>query len=121
VGKMAKFALAQAMANDGKTDDAIALYQELAAMDNPIIAKDTINSDLAALYEKQGKKQEAADIYFNIAKSAAEAKDAEGKPIPMSQTARDAKEKLQELDPERAKEIVEPAPESPFGGMPSGL
>lgn len=117
VGTLSKFALAQAKADEGKTDEAIALYQELASMADPIIAKDTINFEMAKLYEKQDKKQEAADIYFNIAKAASEAKDAEGKPVPMTSTARSAKEKLEQLDPERAKEIKEPEPTSPFGGM----
>lgn len=124
VGKMSKFALAQAKAADGKTDEAIALYQQLAAMDNPIIAKETINFNLAKLLEAQGKKTEAADIYFNIAKSASEAKDLDGKPVPLSLTAREAKEKVTELNPEKAKEIVEPTPESPFGGgnsLPLGV
>ena len=42
------------------------------------------------------------------------AKDRDGKPVRMSQTATEAKTKLKDLDPERAKEIVEPEPESPF-------
>lgn len=115
VGKMAKFALAQARVNDNRLDDAVALFQELAKMDDPIVAKDTINFEIAGIFEKQGKKTEAADIYFNIAKAAAEAKDSEGKAITPSQTATEAKEKLAELDPERAKQIPEPAPSSPFG------
>lgn len=115
VGKMSKFALAQALATDGKLDESLSLYQELAGMNDPIVSKDSINFELAGLYEKQGKRQEAADLYYSIAKAASEAKDAEGKPIAMSPTARSAKEKLQELDPARAGEIVEPAPESPFG------
>ena len=114
-GKLSKFALAQAKASDGKTDEAVALYQELAGMSDAVIPKDTINMELAKLYENQGKKQEAADIYFNIANAAAQAKDSDGKPIPMSPTARDAKEKLEKLDPDRAKQIQEPTPESPFG------
>lgn len=115
VGKLAKFALAQVRAEDGKTDEAIAAYQELAAMSDPIVSKDTVNFALAGLLEKQDKKQEAADIYFNIAKAASEAKDSSGKAIPMSQTARDAKDKLTALDPERAKTIEEQKPDSPFG------
>lgn len=122
VGKLSKFALAQAKTGDGKTDEAIALYQELAAMDNPVVAKDTINFELAKLLEKQGKKDEAANIYFNIAKAASEAKDLDGKPVSMSTTAREAKSKLEALNPEKAKEIQEPAPTSPFGGgMPLGI
>lgn len=113
--KLAKFALAQTRVDDNRPDDAAALYQELAALEDALIAKDTINFELAKVYEKQGKKQEAVDIYFNIAKAASEAKDMDGKPVPIGETANNAKDKLKELDPERAKQIVEPEPESPFG------
>lgn len=109
VGTLSKFALAQAKAGDGKLDEAAALYQELANASDPIVAKDTINLNLAKVYEKQGKKKEAADLYYAIAKPASEAKDAEGKPVPMSQSANEAKEKLKELDPVRAAEIKDPA------------
>jgi lipopolysaccharide biosynthesis regulator YciM len=121
IGTLSKFALAQAKAADGKNDEAVALYQELASASNTMIAKDTINFELAQIYQKQGKTNEAADIYYNIAKTASEAKGLDEKPIPMSQTAREAKTKLEEINPERAKEIVEPAPESPLGGMPMGM
>lgn len=115
IAKLAKFALAQTKADDGKFDEAAAIYQELAAMPDAVVAKDTINFNLAKVYEKQGKKQEAIDLYFNIAKSAAEAKDADGKALPLTETARDAKDKVTELAPDKAKEIPESTPESPFG------
>lgn len=115
VGKLSKFALAQTRADDGKTDEAVSLYKELAAMNDSIIPKDTINFQLAKLYEKQGKKDEAVNLYYDIAKTAAEAKDAEGKAVPPTSTAREAKEKLTALAPEKAKEIPEPALESPLG------
>lgn len=121
VGVLSKFALAQAQTSDGKLDEAAALYQELAALENPILAKDTINFELARIYEKQGKKAEAADLYFNIAKAASEAKDADGNPVPLSQTAREAKDKVAELNPEKAKEIVEPPSAEPAGGLPFGM
>lgn len=114
VGTLSKFALAQAKAGDGKLDEAVALYQELANSSDSIISKDTINFELAQIYEKQNKKTEAADLYYNIAKNASEAKDAEGKPVAMTQTAREAKQKLEAINPERAKEIQEPEIESPF-------
>lgn len=119
-GKMAKFALAQTRVADNRLDDAAALYQELLAMQDPIVAKETINFELASIFEKQGKTQEATDIYFNIAKSASEAKDLDGNPARLTPTATEAKKKLGELDPERAKEIPEPTPTSPFGGLPIG-
>ena len=113
--RLAKFALAQARVDDNRVDDAIALYQELLSANDALIAKDTINFEIGKLYEKQGKKQEAADIYFNIAKAASEAKDLDGKPVTPTQTATQAKDKLKQLDPERAKQIVDPEPQSPFG------
>ncbi len=116
VGKLAKYALAQTRVSDNKLDEAITLYKELAAMNDPIVAKDTINFELAGVYLKQDKKQEAADLYFNIAKAASEAKDLDGKPVRLTETATDAKAKLKEIDPERAKQISEPAADSPFGG-----
>jgi hypothetical protein len=121
VGKLAKFTLAQTRVEDGKTDEAIALYQELSAMSDPIVSKETINFEIAKLYETQGKKAEAVDLLFNMVKTASELKDQEGKSVPLSPTAQKAKDKLKELDPEKAKEIPEPAPELPTGGgLPFG-
>jgi tetratricopeptide (TPR) repeat protein len=120
VGSLSKFALAQAFSSDGKTDQAVALYSELANAADSVVAKDTINFELASLYEKQGKKTEAADIFYKIAKDASEAKDTAGKPIPMSGTAREAKDKLANIDSKRAEEIKEAPPEMP-AGMPIGM
>lgn len=110
VGKLSKFALAQTRVEDGRLDEAAAIYKELADMPAPIVPKDVLNLELAKIYEKQGKKQEAVDLLFNLVKSASEAKDMEGKPVPLSPAAQSAKDKLKELDPEKAKEIPEPAP-----------
>ncbi|MBX3292821.1 MAG: hypothetical protein KF881_08015 [Acidobacteria bacterium] len=117
-GTLAKFALAQTRIADGRFDDAVTLLRELAASDDPIIAKESIQFELAKVLEKQGKAEEAADIYFDIAKAASELKDAEGKPKLFSDSATESKKRLEEIAPERAKEIVEPTPENPFGGMP---
>lgn len=116
VGKLSKYALAQTRVADGKLDEGVTMYQQLIAMDEPLVAKDTLNFELAKIYEKQGKVKEATDIYFEIAKKAAEAKDMDGKPARMTTTATEAKDKVKQLDPDRAKEIPEPSPESPFGG-----
>jgi tetratricopeptide (TPR) repeat protein len=105
VGKLSKFALAQAYANDSKFDQAATLYSELAGMADPVVSKESVNAALADIYEKQGKKQEAVDILFNLVKSASEAKDLEGKAVPLSTTANAAKEKLTQLDPEKAKQL----------------
>ncbi|PYS88919.1 MAG: hypothetical protein DMF62_08550 [Acidobacteria bacterium] len=117
VGSLSKFALAQVRAEDGKTDEAIKLYQELDASSDPVVAKDTIKFELAKLFEKAGRKDEAVATLFELVKAASEAKDPEGKSVPLTQTAQSAKDKLKELDPEKAKEIPEPLPETPGGAM----
>ena len=115
VGKLAKFALAQTRTDDGKPDEAVALYQELLATSDPLVSKDTITLAIANIYDKQGKKQEAVDLLFPLVKTASEAKDLEGKPAILSPAARAAKDKLKLLDPEKAKEIPEPVTETPGG------
>ncbi|MEP6704896.1 MAG: hypothetical protein ABJB34_08830, partial [Acidobacteriota bacterium] len=89
-------------------------------MPDPIVSKDTVNFELAKLYEKQGKKSEAVGVLFDLVKSASEVKDQDGKAVPLSPTAQNAKDKLKVLDPDKAKEIPEPPPEPPSGGMPFG-
>lgn len=118
VGNLSKFALAQARNNDGLHDQAAALFAELAASSDPTIAKETINWELAQVYEKQGKKAEAVEILFNLVKTASEAKDLDGKAVTLTATAQTAKDKLTELDPEKAKELPEPAPAAGPAGMP---
>ena len=118
VGSLSKFALAQTRADDGRADEAIVLYQELLNSSDSVVARETIQMALATLYEKQGRKQDAVDTLFALVKAAGEAKDLEGKPVPLNSTAQSAKDKLRELDPERAKEIPEPMPDTP-GGLTS--
>lgn len=113
VGSLSKFALAQAKQGDGKLDEAAALYNELSQSSDPVISKTTINFQLASIYEKQGKTDDAVNLYFNIAKTASELKDAEGKPVPPSPTAQQAKEKLQALNPAKAAEIKDAPPALP--------
>jgi tetratricopeptide (TPR) repeat protein len=118
VGYLSKFALAQAKNDEGKFDEAAALYSDLAAAADPVVAKETINLELAKIYEKQGKKPEAVQILFDLVKKASEAKDLDGKAVPLTATAQSAKEKLTELDPEKAKEIPEPALDPSASGLP---
>ena len=58
---------------------------------------------------------EAVEVLFNLVKAASEKKDLEGKPAILSPSAQAAKEKLKELDPEKAKEIPEPELDIPGG------
>jgi tetratricopeptide (TPR) repeat protein len=112
---LAKFALAQAKQADGKYDEAARLYSELAALNSAVVTPETANLYLASVYEKQGKKQEAADLLFNIVDASRKAKDQDGTPLPPSAAARDASEKLQKLDPDRYAKLT---PETPSGDIP---
>ncbi len=107
IGKLSKFALAQAKEAEGRYDEAVALYQELSSLPDAIISKETIEFNLARVYEKQGRRPEAAEIYYNIVKTANEAKTAEGNTLPQTQIVREARERLEVLDPDRAKELKE--------------
>lgn len=118
VAAWARFALAQARESDGKYDEAAAAYRELAAARDPkVIPADTANMRLAAVLEKQGKKQEAAELLFQIVKSAREARDREGKPVTPSASARAAEDQLEKLDPARHAQLPpEEKLDNPIGG-----
>jgi len=105
VAARARFALAQAKEADGQYDAAAALYTELARAQNRAVPADTANLRLATVYEKQGKRSEAADILFQIAKTAREAKGKDGKPVAQSAAAREAAQKLERLDPARHAQL----------------
>ena len=110
VATLAKFALAQAKEADGKYDEAAALYGELAKLNSPLITADTANLRLASVYEKQGKKKEAAEVLFNLIEPARKAKDKDGKPLPQSSAVREAAQKLEKLDPARYAQLTPDAP-----------
>lgn len=111
VATLSKFALAQVREEDAQYDAAAALYAELAKQTNAIITSDVANLRLAAVYEKQGKKKEAADLLFSIGEAARTAKDQEGKPQTPTAAEREAIDKLQKLDPARFAQLPpEPPP-----------
>lgn len=118
VGALSKFALAQEYGADGKYSEAEKLYKELIKLQDPVVSVETVRFELAKSLESQNKAKEAVALYYQIAKEAAEAKDPEGNSVPMSQSAREAKEKVKELDPEKAKEIPE---EQLPAGLPLGM
>ena len=105
IGVLAKFALAQAKEADGNFDEAARLYGEVAKLDSAIVTPDTANVRLAVVYDKQGKKKEAADLLFNIVDAGRKARDKEGKPVPESAAARDAAQKLLKIDPARHAQL----------------
>jgi tetratricopeptide (TPR) repeat protein len=112
VAVLAKFALAQAQEADGKLDEAAALYAEIAQLREAIVTPETANLRLALVYDKQGKKKEAADLLFNIVDTARKAKDKDGKPVPESAASREATQKLLKIDPARHGQL--PPPPSPM-------
>jgi len=105
VAALSKFALAQAKESDGQFDDAVKLYTELAKLNSPTVSAETANLRLAKVYEKQGKKKEAADLLFNIVDASRKAKGADNQPIPTSAAAREAADELQKLDPDRYTQL----------------
>ena len=112
---LAKFALAQAKEADGKYEEAAKLYSELAALDSTVVTPETANLRLTAVYVKLGKKKEAAELLFNMVDASRKAKDSDGTPIPPSAAAREAADKLQELDPDLYAKLT---PETPSGDLP---
>ena len=119
VAARAKFALAQAREADGELDAAAALYQELQNDKDKPVSDNTLNLRLASVYEKQEKKDAAADILFRMVKDARERKGKDGKTVPASAAIRDAADKLQTLSPDRFAQLPpEPAADSslPFPG-----
>lgn len=114
IATLSRFALAQAKENDGKYDEAAQLYSQIASQNTVIITPETANLRLAMVYQKQGKKKEAADILFQIADAARKAKDTDGTTLPLSSAAREASQELQKLDPDRFAQL--PA-EPPAAGL----
>ena len=116
VAARARFAIAQAREADNQLDAAATIYQELARQNLTSVPADTVRLRLAAVYEKQGKKSEAAELLFQIAKAAREAKDRDGNAVQTSAAAREAASRLQKLDPARYEQLPpEPAPKGlPF-------
>jgi len=115
VSVLATFALAQAKMTDAKYDEAAQLLMQIGQKNSPVITPETANLLLATVYEKQGKKKEAADLLFNIADAARKAKDGDGLPIMPSAAAREAGDKLQKLDPDRYAKLT---PEAPSADLP---
>jgi len=113
IAALAKFALAQAKESDGKLDEALQIYSDLAKLNSPSVSAETANLRIAKVYEKQGKKKEAADLLFKIVDASRKAKGKDDKPAPISSAAREAATQLQKLDPDRYAQLP---PEMPSLG-----
>jgi tetratricopeptide (TPR) repeat protein len=110
IATLAKFALAQAKEADGNLDEAARLYTEIAGQGSAIVTRESANLRVASVYDKQGKKKEAADILFNVVDTARKAKDKDGKPVPESSASREAAQKLLKVDPARHAQLTPPPP-----------
>jgi hypothetical protein len=113
IGILAKYALAQAKESDGALDQASALYSQIAGTNSMVVTPESANLRLAIVYNKQGKKKEAADILFNMISTARNARDKDSKPVPESAAARAAAQELLKIDPTRHAQL--PAPPAPLG------
>jgi hypothetical protein len=112
IGILAKYALAQAKESDGALDQAATLYSQLAGGNSSLLTPESANLRLAIVYNKQGKKKEAADILFNMVSTARNARDKDSKPVPESAAARAAAQELLKIDPTRHAQL--PAPPAPL-------
>jgi predicted negative regulator of RcsB-dependent stress response len=116
VAARARFALAQAREADAQYDAAASLYQEFLKSPNGTVSPNAVKLRLAAVYEKQGKKDEAVNLLFQMVEAARNAKGKDGKPLPESTVTRTAADKLQELSPERYAQLPkEPTPAGALG------
>ena len=113
VSARSRFALAQAREADGQYDAAAALYQGLLDDKNKPVSENAVKLRLANVYEKQGKKDEAVNLLFQMVEAARKAQGKDGKPLPESTVTRAAADKLQELSPERYAQLP---PEPATGG-----
>ena len=108
-----KLALAQAREADAQYDAAAASYQELLKNQSSAVSPNVVKLRLASVYEKQGKKDDAVNLLFEMVKASRDAKGKDGKPLPASNVTRAAADKLQELRPERYAQLP---PEPARGG-----
>jgi len=115
VAARARFALAQAREADAQYDAAAALYQELLKSTSGAVPPNAVRLRLASVYEKQGKKDDAVNLLFQMVEASRNAKGKDDKPLPESSVTRTAADKLQELSPERYAQL--PKEPAPTGGL----
>ncbi len=115
VAARARFALAQAREADSQYDAAAALYQELLKNQSAAVSPNVVKLRLASVYEKQGKKDDAVNLLFEMVKASRDAKGKDGKPLPESAVIGTAADKVQELSPERYAQL--PKKPTPEGGL----
>ncbi|HWS53595.1 MAG TPA: hypothetical protein VN228_05690 [Pyrinomonadaceae bacterium] len=105
VAARSKFALAQAREADNQLDAAAALYQELLNDQKKNVSDNTLKLRLATVQAKQGKRDEAVNLLFQMVEAARKQQKPDGTPQAESQLIRAAADKLQELSPERYAQL----------------
>ena len=115
VAARSKFALAQAREADAQYDAAAALYQELLNDKNKHVSDNTVKLRLATVQAKQGKRDEAVNLLFQMVEEARKQQKPDGTPRAESQLIRAAADKLQELSPERHAQLP---PDQTAAGAP---
>ena len=112
VAARARFAIAQADEAAGKYDDAASIYQQLLGDKDKdkTVTENVLKLRLAAVYEKQGKRDEAANLLFQMVSDARKVQDKDGKPPQESTVIHAAADKLQELSPERYAQLPKEQP-----------
>ena len=68
IGALAKYALANLYERQGKTDDAVKMYRETAALNASSVPRTTAQLDLAAFYESKQQNDQAIKVYEEIVK-----------------------------------------------------
>jgi hypothetical protein len=106
VSTLSKFALAQAKEADGSLDEAAQIYRDLASQNSVVVTPESANLRLALVYDKQGKKKEAADLLFNIVEASRKAKDEDGNPLSQAAAAREAAKELERIDAARYAQLT---------------
>lgn len=89
---LARLALAENAAAQGKADEAIELYEKL--QNGAQVLKPSVQFALGRLYEKKGDKQKAADLFFEAAKADR-----------MTGAGTDAEKRLSAIAPDRVKDL----------------
>jgi tetratricopeptide (TPR) repeat protein len=89
---LARMALAEDAAAQGKTDEAIEAYEKL--LNGSPVLKPTVQLALGRLYEKKGDRQKAADYFFEAAKADR-----------TTGAGSDAEKRLSAIAPERVKDL----------------
>ncbi len=107
IGARARLALAQRYESTGKFEDALAEFKKLKA--KPFLVPPAlIDLNMANVYEKLSKTNEAIDLYFGVANN---------KDWRTTEIGKQAVERLTILAPEKADQLSPLEPTNPFGGV----